>query len=510
MLLNGFTNLSHNKDYLDDMNIFPVSDSDTGTNMKNTFEKGVAALKDEVSFHSVISVFVKGMMIGSRGNSGSILSQYFWGIYEYTENKDTIAIADLCGALQHAYSLAYKAVLRPVDGTMLTVMRDGINRTLPNINDKMSLKEFFDVLVDEMFLCTQETVKQMDVLRENNVVDSGALGLYLIFDGMKRTFYDDLQYFDCEQSDLLPKRIPDVVKNVSFFRYCTEFVLKLHDIKDKAFFVRFLEKNGDSIVVAIDEDILKVHIHTNRPQEVMNEFTKYGDLAVKKVDDLFLTQEFEKLKQRKHEDFAIVAFTSGEGNSAILERLGADVAFSIPFGHSPDEEELKMLIDSFSKENLIVFPNDKGIQEKFRRIKWYSNLQNLYVAESDSLVKTFFTLSSLIFADEFKNVIKSIEGLKKQHFFQTSIKASVAGSHIQYSGYLRNKIIINEDFADLLNTIANEALLKPYSTVVVFGGKRCTQKDIDSIHAHFEKNGSIEFTYFDSCPQDSDFIIGAY
>jgi len=510
MLLNGFASLSHNKNYLNDLNIFPVSDSDTGTNMKNTFEKGVAALKDEASFHSVISVFVKGMLIGSRGNSGLILSQYFWGIHEYTKDKETVTIADLCGALQHAYYLAYRAVLQPADGTMLTVMRDIIKRVLPKINDKTSVTEFFDILVEEMFRCTQETIEQMDVLRENNVVDSGALGLYLIFDGMKRTLHDDLQYFDCEQSDLLPKRIPEFIKNVSFFRYCTEFVLKMHDEKNRDYFARLLEKRGDSIVVAEDESVLKVHLHTNEPQKIMDEFSKYGNIATKKVDDLFLTQEFERLQQRKHKGFAVIAFTNGEGNATALERLGADVAFSVPFGYSPNEDELKMLIDGFLNENLIVFPNDKEIQERFRRIKWFSNLQDLYVVDSDGLAKTFFTLSSLIFADEFMNVIKSLESLKKRQVFQTSIKAPVAGNHIQYSGYLKKRIISNKDLATLLNAVANEYILRPYSTVVVFGGKHCNPKDIDIIQAHFENNSNVEFTYLDNQQNDCDYIIGAY
>jgi len=510
MLLNGFESLSYNKNYLDALNIFPVSDSDTGANMKNTFKKGIVALNDEDSFHAVFSVFVKGMLIGSRGNSGLILSQYFLGIQEYTKYKEAVTIAELCGALQHAYAMAYKAVIRPAEGTMLTVMRNGINRSLPKINDEMSAKEFFDILVEEMFLCTQETAEQMTVLRENNVVDSGALGLYLIFDGMRRALNNDLQYFDCEQDDSLPKRTTTLVKSVSFFRYCTEFVLKMHDIRCKEYFVHLIEKRGDSIVIAVDEDVLKVHIHTNVPQEIMNDFTEYGNIAVKKVDDLFLTQEFERLRQRKHKGFAVAVFTSGEGNAAILEQLGADVAFCVPCGYYPTEDELKSLIDGFLKENVIVFSCEKETHERLRRIKWFSNLQNLYVAESDSLIKTFFAISSLIFADEFKNVVKSLENPKKQRCFQASVKVLGGENHVQYSCFFKDEIIDDEDFTGLLNTVVNEKILSSYSTVVAFGGKHCKTKDIDSIHAHFERNENVEFTYFDGGQQDCDFIIGAY
>jgi len=510
MLHSGFDSLSHNKSYLDELNLFPVSDSDTGTNMKNTFEKGVAALEGEGSFHDVISVFAKGMLIGSRGNSGFILSQYFWGIYEYTKDKETVTVADLCGALQHAYCLAHDAVLHPAEGTMLTVMRDGIHQTLPGICDEMSVKAFFDVLVEKMFLCTQETVMQMDVLRENNVVDSGALGIYLIFDGMKRALHDDVQYFDCEQSNLLPKRIPDFIKNVSFFRYCTEFILKMHDVKEKDYFACLLEKRGNSIVVAVDGDVLKVHIHTNKPQQIMEEFTNYGSIVTKKIDDLFMTQEFERLQQRKHNGFAVVAFADDEGNATILEHMGVDVAFRVPTGYSPDDDELKMLMDGFLAENLIAFPTDKKIHERLKSAKWYSNLQKLHVVESEGLAKTFFTLSSLVFADEFENIIKSLDILKKKRVFQASIQAAPEENRTQYTSCLDNKIIADEDLATLLHVVAGEEMLTSYSTVVVFGGKKCTPADIDCIHAHFEKNGNVEFTYLDNKHHDGNFIIGAY
>ncbi|MCL2655095.1 MAG: DAK2 domain-containing protein [Coriobacteriia bacterium] len=509
MLLSGFDTLSHNKAYLDEQNVFPVSDCDTGTNMRNTFESGIAALKDGDSFHEVFSAFVKGMLIGSRGNSGFILSQYFFGILEYTRDKETVSVAELSAALQHACEVAYSAVLHPAEGTMLTVMRNGAGRTLARAHDQAPLTEFFDLLTEEMFLCTQETVKQMDLLRDNNVVDSGALGLYLVFDGMRSALHDDGQRFDCEQNDALPRRVPDLAKNISFFRYCTEFILKIRDQKDKDFFVRALEKRGDSIVAAIDEDILKVHIHSNLPQEIMNEFSAYGSIITRKVDDLFLTEEFERLKQRKYEDFAVVAFTRGEGMAATFEQLGADVAFDVPFGYFPSEDELKILIDEFSRENLIIFCSDKKLQERFRRIKWFSNLQNLYVADSDDLIKTFFMLSSVIFVDEFNNVTASLESMKKQRVFQTKIFTTAKKDQVQYSGRIKNKRITKNTLVELLRSVASKEILYPCSTVVAFGGYACRPDDVEAICAHFEENSDVEFSWYEGGQHDCAFIIGA-
>jgi len=510
MLMSGFANLSHNKNYLNEINVFPVSDGDTGTNMKNTFGNGVSALKGNLSFNDTFSEFVKSMLLGSRGNSGFILSQYFLGIHEYTKEKNTVSVSDLSFAMQHAYQVAYKAVLNPVEGTMLTIMREGIKRTSPKISADTSLKDFFDILVSEMFLCVKETFNQMELLRDNNVLDSGALGLYLIFDGIKKALSDDLQYFDCEQNQTLPIRNETLVKSISFFRYCTQLVLRMNEVKSKDYFVNLLTNKGDSIVIAINENILNLHIHTNQPQSILDEFSKYGNIAVKKVDDLFMTEEFERMHKRKHKGFAVIAFTDGEGSAALLEQLGADIAFTVPSGHSPDEDELKLLVEKFLTENLIIFPNDKEIQERFRRIKWFTHLENLYVVETDGLPKTFFILSSLIFADEFNNIQKSLEKLKNQRVFQTRITSAFLNNHVLYSGFLKNKEISKYYFTELLNEVANKDILRPFSTVVVFGGSQCRSDDVDSICAHFEKNSSIEFTYYEGRQQDCDFIIGAY
>ena len=510
MLLGGFENLSHNIDYLNGINVFPVSDGDTGTNMKKTFESGVAALNGEASFCDAFSVFVRGMLVGSRGNSGFILSQYFLGIYEYTKGKNTVSVTDLSSALPHAYQVAYRAVLNPVEGTILTIMREGTKRTLQKIGDKTSIQEFFDILAGEMFVCVRETVNQMSLLRSNNVLDSGAVGLYLIFDGMRGAFYENLRHFDCEESAALPSRGETLIKTFSFFRYCTEFVLNMRGAQSRDYFVRLLTDRGDSIVVAADEGLLKVHIHTNEPQKILDEFKKYGDIVTTKVDDLFLTQEFDRLKRRKHAGFAVAAFTCGEGNAAALENLGADVAFCVPNSHNPSEESLQKLLGELFKENLIVFACDREIRERLRRIKLSADLQNVYVAESDGLANVFFTLSSLIFADDFKNVVKSLENFKKQKVFQTSIKTVFVNNHMQYSGNLESQTVTMNDFTELLNVVLSEKALAPYSTVVVFGGKDCKQEDIDDIRAHFEKNSSVEFAYIDGQQQDCGFIIGAF
>lgn len=509
MLLTGFASLSHNKEYLDSVNIFPVSDNDTGTNMKATFEKGVSMLEAEPSFTAVMSKLVKGLLLGSRGNSGLILSQYFWGIHEYTKGKDVVTAVELGGALQYANQQARKAVINPTEGTILTVMRDGIDAAAPQVGDDTSVANFFDVLLNEMFRCTQATARQMDVLRDNNVVDSGALGLYVIFDGMRRAIHGDAEVFDCRKDESLPTRVDGVFKKASFFRYCTECAVNVRDARPKEYYVKLLEGRGDSIVVALDGDILKVHIHTSVPRAIIDEFAKFGNVLTEKTDDLFLTNEFERLNHRKHGGFAVVAFTSGEGNAVTLESLGADVAFAVPNGHSPSEDELKVLISGFLTDNLIVFAKDAEMRERLRRIKWFSNQRNLHVAEASGVVPSLFALSSLVFSDDVEAVLASLENLNRQDVFQVTIKAKRGDESVRYSADTGRRVIKTDDLGSLLDAVAGEDALARYSTVVAIGGADCKCDEVSIIRAHFENNDAIEFTYFEGQQGDSDFVIGA-
>ena len=509
MLTSGFENLSFNKEYLDEINVFPVSDNDTGTNMTNTFGSGINAMQATLSFNDTFSKFITGISDGARGNSGFILSQYFLGIYECTKHKRTLNIADLCFALTEAYKISYEAVHMPIEGTMLTIMREGIERTLPKVNDKMSVNAFFDTLVNEMFICTQETINQMNVLRENTVLDSGAVGLFLIFNGMKRALDNTSQVFDCKKSEILPKRNKTLVKNISFFRYCMQFVIKLREEKSRDYFINLLKRRGDSIIVTISEGVLSVHVHTNQSQKVIDEFAKFGNFTSSRVDDLFYSQEFKRLNQRKHDGFAVIVFTHGEGNAMTFEQLGADVAYCVPNEYSISEDELKLLLDFFLTENLIAFPNNNETFKRLKNIQWYSNYKNLYVVEADNLPKTFFNLSSLMFDGGYANIIKSLDTMKKKRVFHTGVKSEIKNDYIQFVCSIGKKKFVEYGLFELLQIIDEDKTLKECSTIVVFGGKSPRQDDVKCICNYFNKK-DLDFIYLNGRQPDYDFVIGAY
>jgi len=511
MLSGGMANLTYNCDYLNELNVFPVSDSDTGTNMKNTVERGIQALSDDDSFHKVMSAFAKGMLAGSRGNSGLILSQYFCGIAEHTEGRGHVTVEELCSALQQAQRHAYKAVLHPVEGTMLTVMRDGIQAALPYVDAKTSMQEFFDVLSAQMLMCTQNTVRQMDLLHEYNIVDSGALGLLLMVDGMNRVLQGRTDYFDCEHSDVLPKRATGVEKSITFFRYCTEFAVRLKDPRGTLPADDYLISKGDSIVLGNDKGVLKVHIHTNQPKKLMDEYSWYGEIVSRKIDDLYVTNEFARLHKRKHDGYAVVVFTDGDGNAKLFEQMGADAAFSVPSGYSADEDELKTLLAPFLLDYLVVFPSDDAMRERLNRIRWYSDLKNVSVAETVGLTSTFYALSSLTFIEEYGYVVESLKQLQKHEMYQACVNVSAKGPAFQYevkAGNRNPKVM--DSLTEVLDSVAGELEKCHYSAVVVFGGALTRAEDTTAIDAQFTKKCDVGYTYVDGGQQACQYVIGAY
>ena len=492
MLRYGFTSLSYNENYLNNINTFPVSDNDTGTNMKRTFQKGLLAINENKNAGSVLHSFAKNMSLGSRGNSGFIFSQYFLGLSDFLKEKALITIEDFSKAIIYAYKIAYAAVINPMEGTMLTAMSEGANEVLNNIKNfnEVSFDDFFNLFSKSIFSSVLKTKSQMELLNTNNVVDSGALGFYLVINGMRKSFDDNIPYFNCEESNLLPKRYSDIDNPMTYFRYCTEFTVNLNNKNTKKYFSNILKEKGDSVVVAINNNLLKVHIHTNIPYNIINDFKSYGTIIRTKVDDLFETPQFERLKRRKHDDYVVIAFTYGEANASLCERLGADVAFSIPFNHKTSEDELKSLLTYYKETNVIVFSADKNVENALKSMHWWGDFKNLFVVECAGMANTFFKLASSMFDlsfDEFKKEANNLKRINNLEF----------------------KIDDNKNLKEELNCYLSSNRLKGYSTIAIFGGKNVKKEDIDIVTSFFEENEDIEFNYFPGGQEDSLFIIGA-
>ena len=512
LLICGHNNLNSGINYLNEINVFPVSDGDTGNNMCRTFEMGVSELIVSSSFSKVLSSFVRGMLLGSRGNSGSILSQYFLGIHEATKDKDSVSPADFRDALKHACNVAYQAVLRPVEGTILTVMRESIDNTIPQLGDSASFEKFFEIYTAELYTCVQGTTNRLDILRLNNVVDSGAAGLFLVFDGIKNGLYKtDAPYND--HAALFTEKSAQSVHTPLNFRYCAEFLMKIKPGYPKEHFMDLLSAKGDSLIVTINDSLLKVHIHTNQPQNILDEFSAYGDFAETKVDDMLLQWELTQYNalHNKHDGYIIISFVHGDGIIKLFNELGCDIVFTATQDYHVDDDNFHMFIDKFINEEIILLPNDEKIYDTAVKLYPPSNNPGVHIINSPNVIMSYFLLSSMIGTDGIDKVLKTFASYKRSDFFLARILSVTIQREQYYVGFTAKETIINKSLGELLSLIDEKENVKSYTTIVAFHGQTARDKDIALVSSFLASGDGddTDFAMLDGKQDDFDFIIGA-
>ena len=292
MLRSASNNLNNEKARVDALNVFPVPDGDTGTNMSMTFTNGVnEALNNGSENLSVVCKSLsRGLLMGARGNSGVILSQIFRGFYQYVDTKEEIDVKDLSLAMYNGSKVAYKAVMRPVEGTILTVVREASEYAKIHVenNPECTIKEYLDVLVKEAKISLDHTPELLPVLKEVGVVDSGGTGLLCVLEGFK-AFVDGNPIEANEIAQNVDATNQMEMENEGF-GYCTEFIVRLDENSIKIFnedkLRTKLAKLGESIVVVQDEDIVKVHVHTLTPGDALNLAQRYGEFVKIKIENM--------------------------------------------------------------------------------------------------------------------------------------------------------------------------------------------------------------------------------
>ena len=293
MVITGATVLHNNHPEIDALNVFPVPDGDTGTNMSLTFSAGANEIENLESndIYEVSKKLSKGLLMGARGNSGVILSQIFRGISIAFEGKKEVNSIELAYALQNGAKVAYKAVMRPVEGTILTVIREAGEAVVEYAQEGMEIEDVFSYFVKEADQSLERTPELLPVLKEVGVVDSGGAGLLLVFTG----FMAGLAGETIERVEIKSDAQKDALVEVESdseegYGYCTEFILRLDEAKMKAFKEERLRNElerlpGNSIVVVQDEDIVKVHVHTLKPGNALNVAQRYGEFIKLKIEN---------------------------------------------------------------------------------------------------------------------------------------------------------------------------------------------------------------------------------
>lgn len=379
MFLAGAKNLEVKKEYINELNVFPVPDGDTGTNMTLTImsaAKEVAALGDTPNLKQLAKAISSGSLRGARGNSGVILSQLFRGFSKVIGEQEVLDIKTLAKAMEKAVESAYKAVMKPKEGTILTVAK-GISQKAKELENTEDMDSFMEAVITYGEEVLAKTPEMLPVLKQAGVVDSGGQGLIEVLKGCLMAYRGeeiDLS-FDVEATSKAVN-VDSLAADTAHIKYgyCTEFIImlsKTFNIKHEMDFKAFLESIGDSIVVVADDDIVKVHVHTNDPGLAIQRALKYGALSNMKIDNMRLEHQ-EKLfkeeekkqaavKEEPPKDTGFISVSIGEGLNEILTDLGVDVIIEGGQTMNPSTEDILSAIEQVNAKNVFIFPNNKNI-----------------------------------------------------------------------------------------------------------------------------------------------------
>ena len=386
MFLAGAKNLESKKEWINELNVFPVPDGDTGTNMTLTI---MAAAKEvggmEVyDMEKVAKCISSGSLRGARGNSGVILSQLFRGLCKVIKEEKEIDVPVMAAALQKAVETAYKAVMKPKEGTILTVAKGGAKKAIELADETEDLVDFMQQVVAEMEIVLAKTPEMLPVLKEAGVVDSGGQGLVEVFHGMMDALEGkDIDYsIEGASMEVKPVKISAQTEAEIKFGYCTEFIIML----DKEFPMEtelevkaYLESIGDSIVVVADDEIVKIHVHTNDPGLAIQKALTFGSLTKIKIDNMReeheekLIKEAAKLaeeearkaaeakKAEPRKEMGFISVSIGEGVGEIFKGLGVDYLIEGGQTMNPSTEDMLNAIDNVNADHIFILPNNKNI-----------------------------------------------------------------------------------------------------------------------------------------------------
>lgn len=384
MVVKGAQHLANNAKAVDALNVFPVPDGDTGTNMNLSMTSGAKEVKAQPSEHigKVASALAKGLLMGARGNSGVILSQLFRGFAKAVEGKQTITSTEFAAALEAGVVTAYKAVMKPVEGTILTVAKDAAKRAVAVAKKQPDLVAVMEEVVKEAKASLARTPDLLPVLKEVGVVDSGGQGLVYVYEGflaeLKGEAVEDVKTETVSMEELVKtehhKSVQSHIHTDEIeFGYCTEFMVRFEEDKlrehpfSEETFRQALSQFGDSLLVIADDELVKVHIHAEHPGEVLTYGQRYGSLLNIKIENMreqhanIVNEPKTDTKPKQKQPYGIVTIAMGNGIAELFKSIGAHAVIEGGQTMNPSTEEIVKAIESVHAETVFVLPNNKNI-----------------------------------------------------------------------------------------------------------------------------------------------------
>ncbi|MDW0115774.1 DAK2 domain-containing protein [Sporosarcina thermotolerans] len=514
----GAHHLHLNADYVDSLNVFPVPDGDTGTNMNLSIASGAKETAAHASVHlgKTAQALSKGLLMGARGNSGVILSQLFRGFGKAVEEEEKLNSVKFAGALDYGVQTAYKAVMKPVEGTILTVAKDAAKKGVEVANTTDDIIKVMEAIVEESKASLKRTPDLLPVLKEVGVVDSGGQGLVYVYEG----------FLACLKGEALPERTTigsmDDLVNAEHHRgvqgfmntediefgYCTEFMVKFEDDKvkknpfEEGDFRLDLSKFGDSLLVISDDEIAKVHIHTEEPGDALNYAQRYGSLINIKIEnmrqqhiDIVGEGHSTKKEEKAVHPYAIVTVAMGSGVADLLKSIGASAVIEGGQTMNPSTEDIVKAIKDVGAERVIILPNNKNIIMAAKQAAEVIGIEAA-VVETKSVpegLSAILAFNPEIGVSENEKVMSKAAAAVKTGQVTYSIRdTSIDGVDIKkddFMGLAGSKIVISKpSLDDVIKTLLASLIDEDDEIVTIIYGEDVTEEEANEIASYVEEN----------------------
>ncbi|RDE28082.1 DAK2 domain-containing protein [Parageobacillus thermoglucosidasius] len=524
MVFQGAAHLSNNAKAVDALNVFPVPDGDTGTNMNLSMTSGAKEVKNNVSDHigKVSSALAKGLLMGARGNSGVILSQLFRGFAKAIETKQEINSSEFAAALEAGVTTAYKAVMKPVEGTILTVAKDAAKRAVEVAKKEQDIVVVMEEVVKEAKASLQRTPKLLPVLKEVGVVDSGGQGLVYVYEGflsgLKGESVADRKPAEISMQELVKaehhKSAQSHIHTDEIeFGYCTEFMVRFERDKlekhpfSEEVFRQDLSRFGDSLLVIADDEFVKVHIHSEQPGEVLTYGQRYGSLINIKIENMreqhanIVNEERRDTgsaaNAKQKEKYGIVTVAMGAGVTELLKSIGAHVVIEGGQTMNPSTEDIVKAIESIGAETVFVLPNNKNIIMTAQQAASVVS-QKVIVIPTKTIPQGMSALlafnPSLSEEQNEKAMTAALSRVKTGQVTFAVRDTTIDGVKIEkddYMGLADNKIVVAEkDKLSVTKQLLHSLIDEDSEIVTMIYGQEATEEEVEAIVSYIEETYS--------------------
>ena len=535
MVINGAINLKNDLKEIDDLNVFPVPDGDTGTNMSMTMMSGVRDIQnsESMSVTDISKILSRGLLMGARGNSGVILSQFFRGIYTGMESikGSSATIDEFIDCLVSGYKVAYKAVMNPVEGTILTVMREAGEKIDVTRNDYSDLETVLVKYVEFAEESLANTPNILPVLRDAGVVDSGGAGFLKVIKGMLMFLQGKVLEISSTQTTTTQSAQANFDTKDIKFGYCTEFVLILN--KPEEFQESDLRSPlsiiGDSLVLVKDEDLCKVHVHTNNPGRALNMAQRHGEFKTIKIENMRLQHTELISKESKPQPapvatpvttekkkYALVAVCFGDGIKKVFTELGVDYIIDGGQTMNPSTEDFVKAVEALNAENIIIIPNNSNVIMAAEQTKKLCDGANIEVLRTKTIAHGYASLMAFdetnSLEDNVEEMTAAIKNVNAAEVTYAVRDTEINGVKIKsgdFMGILNGEIIVStEKRIDAVKNVLETSVTEDTLIVTIFTGVGVAEDEVNELTEYVETlNSDVEVQVVDGKQEIYSYIV---